>query len=41
MTRLKEGGGGGEGNTKALALHYRIFTVLSKLTTKYSFREES
>ena len=28
-------------NTKALALHYRISTVLSKLTTKYSFREES
>ena len=25
-------------NTKAL--HYRIFTVLSKLTTKYSFREK-
>ena len=28
-------------NTKALALHYRIPTVLSKLTTKYSFREEN
>ena len=28
-------------NTKALALHYRISTVLSKLTTKYSFREKS
>ena len=28
-------------NTKALALHYRISTVLSKLNAKYSFREES
>ena len=28
-------------NTKTLALHYRISTVLSKLTAKYSFREES
>ena len=28
-------------STKVLALYYRISTVLSKLTTKYLFREES
>ena len=28
-------------NTKASALHYRISTVLSKQTTKSSFREKS
>ena len=28
-------------NTKALALHHRISTVLSKLMTKYPFREKS
>ena len=27
--------------TKASALHYRISTVLSKLASKYSFREKS
>ena len=28
-------------NTKASALHHRISTILSKLTTKYSFLEKS